>query len=58
MPPSLQLQKWKKNQIFEAIQRVGLDPREFEFEDGDAEVPISERSRFVSLFLCSSSMSS
>jgi hypothetical protein len=38
MPPSLQLQKWKNNQFFEAIQRVGLDPREFEFEDGDAEV--------------------
>jgi hypothetical protein len=40
MPPSPQLQKWKKNQIFEAIQGVGLDPRGFDLDDGDAEVRI------------------
>jgi hypothetical protein len=43
MPPSPKLQKWKNNQIFEAIQRVGLDPREFEFEDGDAEVRLKHK---------------
>jgi hypothetical protein len=43
MPPSPQFQKWQKNQLFEAIQGAGLDPREFEFEDGDAEVRLKHK---------------
>jgi hypothetical protein len=41
--PSPQLQKWQKNQIFEAIQGVGLDPREFDFNDADSEVRIKHK---------------
>jgi hypothetical protein len=37
------LQKWQKNQIFEAIQAVGLDPREFHLENDDAEVSIKHK---------------
>jgi hypothetical protein len=37
------VQKWKKNQIFEAIKGVGLDPREFDFEDGGADVRIKHK---------------
>jgi hypothetical protein len=37
MSPSALLQKWQKNQIFETIQGAGLDPGEFDFENGDAE---------------------
>ena len=33
MPPRLLLQKSQKNQIFEAVQSAGLDPREFSLED-------------------------
>jgi hypothetical protein len=43
MPPSPQFQKWQKNQLFEAIEGAGLDPREFEFEDGDAEVRLKHK---------------
>ncbi len=43
MTPSLQLQKWQKNQIFETIQSAGLDPREFDLEDADAEVRIKHK---------------
>ena len=32
-----------KNKIFEAIQRVGFDPREFELEDRDAEVRLKHK---------------
>jgi hypothetical protein len=35
--------KWKKNQIFEAIQAVGLDPKEFYLEDADGEVRIKHK---------------
>jgi hypothetical protein len=37
------LQKWQTNQIFEAIQKVGLDPKEFHLENDDAEVSIKHR---------------
>ena len=37
------LHKWKKNEIFEAIQAVGLDPREFELEDDQLEVRIKHK---------------
>jgi hypothetical protein len=43
MPPSPQLQKWQRNQIFETIQRIGLDPREFDFKDADAAVRIKHK---------------
>jgi hypothetical protein len=43
MPPSPQLQKWKKNQIVEAIQGVGLEPKEFEFEDSNAGVRLKHK---------------
>jgi hypothetical protein len=38
MSSSPQLQKWQRNQIFEAIEGVGLDPREFDLKDAEAEV--------------------
>jgi hypothetical protein len=37
------MQKWKKNEIFEAIQAVGLDPKEFDLEDADGEVQIKHK---------------
>jgi hypothetical protein len=43
MPPSLQLQKWQKNHIFEAIQQAALDPREFDLNDDGAEVRIKHK---------------
>jgi hypothetical protein len=39
----MQVQKWQKNQVFEAIQGVGLDPKDFELEDSDAEVRLKHR---------------
>jgi hypothetical protein len=39
----LNMQKWKKNEIFEAIQAVGLDPKEFDLEDADGEVRIKHK---------------
>jgi hypothetical protein len=39
----LRLQKWQTNQIFQAIQEVGLDPNEFDLENNDAEVSIKHR---------------
>jgi hypothetical protein len=43
MPPSPQVQKWKKNQIFDAILKAGLDPKDFDFEDRDTEVRIKHK---------------
>lgn len=40
---SRRLQKFKRNQIFDAIKGAGLDPKEFDIEDGDAEVQIKHR---------------
>jgi hypothetical protein len=37
------LQKWKKNEIFEAIQNARLDPKEFELKDGDAKVELKHK---------------
>jgi hypothetical protein len=37
------LQKWKTNQIFEAIQSVGLNPQEFEFENSGAEALLKHK---------------
>jgi hypothetical protein len=37
------MQKWKNNEIFEAIQAVGLDPKEFDLEDADGEVRIKHK---------------
>jgi hypothetical protein len=42
-PPSW-LNKFKKNEIFEAIQEVGLHPEEFDLRDDDAEVQIKHKS--------------
>ena len=39
--PTSWLQKWKKNEIFENIQAVGLDPKDFDLEVGDVEVRIN-----------------
>ncbi len=41
--PTLWLSKLKKNQIIEAIQETGLDPRDFDLEDGDVEVRIKRK---------------
>ena len=37
------LQKWQTNQIFKAIQAVGLDPKGFDLENNDAEVSIKHK---------------
>jgi hypothetical protein len=37
------LQKWQTKQIFEAIQEVELDPREFHLENDDAKVIIKHK---------------
>lgn len=42
LPASL-LDKWKRNQIFEAIKAAGLDPREFDLEDHDGKVRIKSK---------------
>jgi hypothetical protein len=44
------MRKFKKNQIFENIRSVGLDPKEFDLEDDEVEVRIKHKwseSRFV-----------
>jgi hypothetical protein len=41
--PTSWLSKLKKNEIFEAIQEAGLDPRDFDLEDGDVEVRIKPK---------------
>jgi hypothetical protein len=38
------LQKWHRNDIFKAIQAVGIDPREFDLDDSGAEVRVKHRS--------------
>src|SRR2546430_1253811 len=43
MPTPPHLRKWQRNQIFEAIQSVGLDPKEFDLEDSDAAVRIKHK---------------
>jgi hypothetical protein len=43
MPPFPQLQKWQTNQIYKAIQSVGLNPNEFEFEDSGTEVLLKHK---------------
>jgi hypothetical protein len=40
---TLRFQKWQKNQIFEAIQTAGLNPKEFDLQDQDAEVRIKHK---------------
>jgi len=42
--PAPLLQKWHKNNIFEAIQAVGLQPREFDLDDSGTEVRINHKS--------------
>jgi hypothetical protein len=37
------LPKWKKNEIFKAIQEVGLDPKEFDLKNNDSEVRIQHK---------------
>jgi hypothetical protein len=41
--PTSWLCKLKKNQIFKVIQEAGLDPRDFDLEDGDVEVRIKRK---------------
>jgi hypothetical protein len=43
MPPIPLLQKWKTNQIYKAIQSVGLNPNEFELEDSGTEVLLKHK---------------
>lgn len=38
-----ELQKWQRNQLFEAIQAVGLDPGEFKLENGDTEARVGHK---------------
>jgi hypothetical protein len=42
-PPTPLLQKWHRNNIFEAIKEVALDPREFDLKDSGAEVRIKHK---------------
>ena len=41
--PTRQLHKWKRNQIFEAIQAAELDPREFELKDDNTDARIKHK---------------
>ena len=43
MGPPTQLNKWKRNQIVEAIQTVGLDPRHFDLEDDGSQARIKHK---------------
>ena len=43
MPPSALLQKWQTNDLFEAIQIGGLDPREFELKNNAAEAQVNHK---------------
>ena len=38
-----QLKKWQRNLIVEAIQAVGLDPRQFDLEDDNSQVRIKHK---------------
>jgi hypothetical protein len=38
-----QLKKWQRNLIVEAIQTVGLDPRQFDLEDDNSQVRIKHK---------------
>jgi hypothetical protein len=42
--PAPLLHKWHRNEIFEAIQTVGLDPGNFDLNDSGTEVRIKHRS--------------
>jgi hypothetical protein len=44
LAPAPPLQKWHRNNIFEAIQAVGLEPREFDLNDSGTEVRIKHKS--------------
>ena len=37
------LQKWQRNNLFEAIQAVGLDPRDFDLTVSGTEVQIKHK---------------
>jgi hypothetical protein len=50
--PTLLLQKWQRNNLFEAIQAVGLDPRDFDLADSGTEVQIKHK-RSESIFIIS-----
>jgi hypothetical protein len=41
--PGSWLQKWQKNGIVRAIEKVGLDPKEFDLEEGDEKVRIKHK---------------
>jgi hypothetical protein len=41
--PTSLLQKWMRNDIFQAIQAAGLDPKEFELEDDGSEARIKHK---------------
>ena len=41
--PTPLLQKWQRNVLFEAIQAVGLDPRDFDLTDSGTEVQIKHK---------------
>jgi hypothetical protein len=43
MPAFSHLAKFKKNQVFKAIESAGLNPNDFKFEDKDAEVRLKHR---------------
>jgi hypothetical protein len=41
--PAPRLQKWHRNNIFEAIQAVKLNPRDFDLDDSDAVIRIKHK---------------
>jgi hypothetical protein len=41
--PTPLLQKWQRNILFEAIQAVGLNPRDFDLTDSGAEIQIKHK---------------
>jgi hypothetical protein len=41
--PTPLLQKWQRNILFEAIQAVGLNPRDFDLTDSGTEIQIKHK---------------
>jgi hypothetical protein len=48
--PAPLLRKWQRNDLFEAIQAVGLDPRDFDLADTGTQVQIKHK-RSESIFI-------
>jgi hypothetical protein len=43
VPPTPRIQKWQKNQVFDAIKAIELDPAEFDLDNDDTATRIKHR---------------